>query len=133
MLAQLAGDLEHPAVERTLNADTGGNVDQDLHASKAPEFGFHRRRSVFIGCGVRLSADEARELLEQVVESEEIPDALEVLLWFGFLGVAEGHSGDPRYAFEWRHDVKKLLVPIQRNSGHFVVHPAFRASLGCVE
>jgi hypothetical protein len=48
MLAQLAGDLEHPAVERTLNADTGGNVDQDLHASKAPEFGFYRRRSVFI-------------------------------------------------------------------------------------
>ena len=85
----------------------------------------------FIGCNEILTEEEASlHLMEGGLAEDKIHDALELIAWFGFLGVQRGNN-DPQYSFEVRYDLKKLLSPIRQGSGHFVVHPAFRTALGC--
>jgi hypothetical protein len=56
-------------------------------------------------------------------------DLLEVLLWFGFLGVHEFDAEEPVYAYQVRYNIEKLLTPVRRGRADFVIHPAFRKAL----
>ena len=37
----------------------------------------------------------------------------------------------PRFAYEMRYDMNKLLSPVDRFGAMFVIHPAFRSALEC--
>jgi hypothetical protein len=79
----------------------------------------------FLGCKIRLRRDEA---LAYARGDERL---VELLVWFGFLGVQELRQPDPRFAYEMRYNVAKLMAPVMQGKGVFVVHPAFRCALEC--
>jgi hypothetical protein len=87
----------------------------------------------FVGCKIRLAANEVRRMLGDTVEPSGLDDAIRILVWFGFLGVTHTSIAEPRFAFESQYDLNKLLVPIDRGNGYFVVHPAYRRALGCAD
>jgi hypothetical protein len=56
---------------------------------------------------------------------------LELLVWFGFLGVQEQRQSEPTFSYQVRYNVAKLLAPTSQGKAVFVIHPAFRKALGC--
>lgn len=77
----------------------------------------------FLGCNVHLSKDEA------LMHARGDERLLEMLVWFGFLGVQESRQAEPRFSYEVRYNVTKLMAPAMQNKGVFVIHPAFRSAL----
>jgi hypothetical protein len=77
---------------------------------------------------------EQEDLLERLANTglaaESISDVVEVLVWFGFLGVRSKDDGREQYSYDVRYNVRRLLGRVDRGSARFVVHPAFRAALG---
>jgi hypothetical protein len=61
---------------------------------------------------------------------DQVPQALELLLWFGFLGARDGTTGAESYSHEVRFNLRRLSYPVEQGSADLVVHPAFRAALG---
>ncbi|HWX08684.1 MAG TPA: hypothetical protein VNY33_01800, partial [Gaiellaceae bacterium] len=82
----------------------------------------------FHGMRPKLSyADVVGLLLNAGIRDEHIDDTLDILLWFGFLGVAT--DADELYS----HTVQFNMMRLRRLAGQqspFVIHPAFRAGLG---
>jgi hypothetical protein len=86
----------------------------------------------FIGSETVLSDDGLRSKLEAAkIRDSDTASIIELLLWFGFLGVL-GASSDERYAYQFQYGVGRMLheahLPIR-----YVIHPAFRQALGCNE
>lgn len=83
----------------------------------------------FHGSSGILSAKEVSETLNRGnVAPENMDDAVELLLWFGFLGVQVG-GGDPMYSHTVHFTMRRLTHPIESGTGRFTVHPAFRRAL----
>jgi hypothetical protein len=77
----------------------------------------------------RLTKEQVSDLLTQG-NSEHTPDQLiNLLLWFGFLGIQESGQDDATYSYQVRYNIEKLLTPISRGRASFVIHPAFRKAL----
>ena len=73
---------------------------------------------------------QLQEMIEQAgLFSEEARALVELLLWFGFLGVQAAPGDEPQFAYEVRYNVRKLVAPINAGTGNYVVHPAFRSAL----
>ena len=86
----------------------------------------------FLGCPERMTRDKVCEYLRHAgFPSENLDEPLKLLVWFGFLGVEDQKTGEPRYAYQFGHDINKLLVPLGKNAGTFVIHPVFRKALEC--
>lgn len=82
---------------------------------------------VFHGMRPRLSyAEVGALLLEAGIPDEQLHDALDILLWFGFIGVATEN------AELYSHTVQYNIVRLRKLAAQapFVIHPAFRAGLG---
>ena len=87
----------------------------------------------FLGCASHLTKDEvAKVLLESGFLPESSEQALKLLVWFGFLGVQDSGSDRPKFAYEVRHNIDKLLSPIKHGGCYLVVHPAFHRALECI-
>ena len=96
---------------------------------EAPEFLY-----TFLNCKTRLSNEEVAKLLsEGGVPDERLADGINLLAWFGFLGVQSDSNAAARYAYQMRYDMQKLMTPIKRGASVFVVHPAFRQALECID
>lgn len=79
------------------------------------------------------SLDEEQALAciaESMGGSAEKGDMLELLLWFGFLGIEDVKSGKQTYSYQVRYNIEKLRTPVRRAHARYVVHPAFHAALG---
>jgi hypothetical protein len=76
----------------------------------------------------RLSYAEVASLMRDGA-GIDIDAVIELLVWFGFLGVTEHGEEDPRYSYQVRYNVEKLLTPIRRGTAEFTVHPAYRRAL----
>jgi hypothetical protein len=89
----------------------------------------------FLGCEVRMRKEAVVALLRgSTLSDAQYDDAIRLLAWFGFLGVEEGLAGVTRFSYDIGYDMVKLLRPIEKGSGaRFVVHPAFRSALECLE
>ncbi len=83
----------------------------------------------FIGSNVVIGDEELRAMLATIVTSMAIEKAINLLLWFCFIGVITA-NGDECFAFQYQYGVKRMLQdgtsPIR-----YCIHPAFRLSLGC--
>lgn len=82
---------------------------------------------VFHGMRPRLSyADVVGLLLDSGVADERLDEALDILLWFGFIGVATED------AELYSHTVQYNIVRLRKLASQcpLVIHPAFRAGLG---
>ena len=88
----------------------------------------------FLRCSSRLSRDALYGIVDgSGLLSGDVETLVELLLWFGFLGVQAEPNTEPEFAYEVRYNVKKLIAPISDGSGNYVVHPAFRRALQCRE
>lgn len=81
----------------------------------------------------RLTKDEALKVLSETKREQPASALMELLIWFGFLGVQEIGQEEPVYSYEVRYNVQKLLVPLERGRATLIIHPAFRKALQTVE
>ena len=83
----------------------------------------------FIGSKVFLSKVDVLAFLETAKVPKEARDkALDLLLWFGFLGVLVSGE-EERYSYQFQHDAKKMQSGVKDSA--YCIHPAFRRALGC--
>jgi hypothetical protein len=75
------------------------------------------------------SSDLASRISLSGVPEEEHQAIVELLLWYGFLGVRDNGSQEEQYSFEIRYNLRRLANAITTGRGKYVVHPAFRAAL----
>lgn len=83
----------------------------------------------FIGAKSTISQEEILNRLKEVgVDSSEYEKVLELLLWFGFLGLC-ADSDTERYSYQYQHNLKvmKAGMPLPYT---YCIHPAFRQHLG---
>ncbi len=83
----------------------------------------------FIGCTTVLSLVEAgNKLLEAGVPESEFREVIELLLWFGVLGIYVNED-EERYSYQFEHDPRLMRAGLTNYA--YCVHPAFRPALGC--
>jgi hypothetical protein len=83
---------------------------------------------VFIGANSILSKSEVgTRLLEVSVNANEQSVILDLLLWFGFLGI-HVHPDEERYSYQYKHDLKRLKSGLPAQYG-YSIHPSFRSAL----
>jgi len=84
----------------------------------------------FVRLNSEISSLEVYRILEEEgLDKENIEKALDMLLWFGFLGVAGSRGGPDTYSYSVQYNTKRLRRPIERSESMFTVHPAFRQAL----
>ena len=82
----------------------------------------------FISAPSILSLAQVQQRLRETgVPVEDFESVIQLLLWFGFLGIYV-HEDDERYAHMFEHNIKRMQSGLQGFA--YTVHPAFRASLG---
>jgi hypothetical protein len=83
----------------------------------------------FIGCTTVLSLVEAgNKLLEAGIPESEFREVIELLLWFGVLGIYVNED-EERYSYQFEHDPRLMRAGLTKYA--YCVHPAFRPALGC--
>jgi hypothetical protein len=83
----------------------------------------------FIGSTVVLSKQEVlKRLKEGGVKDDQIEYVLDLLLWFGILGIFLDDE-EERYSYEYNHDPVMLTAGVPHFG--YCIHPVFRTALGC--
>lgn len=78
----------------------------------------------------RMDEEEARlRLMVAGIKDEHARTALELLIWFGFFGVAAAGMKEPKFAYEVQGNMRRLLFPLEMQDAVLVAHPAFHAAL----
>jgi hypothetical protein len=60
----------------------------------------------------------------------DVDETIDLLLWYGFLGVRLSASGDEEYSYDVRYNIRRLRHLVETGKATLVVHPAFRTALG---
>jgi len=82
----------------------------------------------FLNSKSRLNYQEIANLITPHLDSsEDVDEAINLLVWFGFLGVALA-SDKTRYSYEIQYNIRKLNIS---SNTVFIIHPCFRAALEC--
>jgi hypothetical protein len=98
-------------------------IDDTLPQFSEAVYAFH-------GASQTLSRSEVEGSLGRAgVSDEEMDRAIELLLWYGFLGVCMHATKDSQFSYEVRYNLRRLEHAIESGQGVFTVHPAFRAAL----
>ncbi len=85
----------------------------------------------FIECPIVLSRADVEERLKTAdVSPEKMQSVIDLLLWFGFLGIVV-YPDEERYSYQFQHDLKRMRGGLQEFS--YCIQPGFRAALGCRE
>jgi len=89
---------------------------------KYPDIIYH-----FVGQNSIVAAAELETILKNAgVQTQDIKEVTELLLWYGFLGVKR-NVDEEVYCYQEGNDIKKLIAI--RGTGPYVIHPAFRVAL----
>jgi len=84
----------------------------------------------FYGADVLMDIEDVRGHLSSAGLAEEsIESALQMLFWFGFLGIRNAVSGEEEFAYGVQFNLRKLLHPATQRRAKVVVHKAFRPAL----
>ena len=82
----------------------------------------------FIGSSIVLSrTDLETRLSEASVLPEEISHVVDILLWFGVIGIYLDDE-EERYSYQYEHNSNMLLAGLDHYA--YCIHPAFRTALG---
>jgi hypothetical protein len=85
----------------------------------------------FIGSNTVLSRADATKRLEDAgIQQAQISYALEILLWFGVIGIYIDDD-EERYSYQFEHDTSLLTAGVSHYA--YCIHPAFRMALGCTD
>ena len=86
----------------------------------------------FIGSPVTMSRSVLESRVREMgVSAEKIGEAIDILLWFGFFGIVDA-EGEEKYAHMYQYGIKRMLREVGEKTP-FVIHPAFRSVLACVQ
>lgn len=132
---QVAVDRGHTQIlaDDILQAEAG--YSQDLLLALAFEIEDTNRAASDVLWGFEyapktLDAEEvAMRLATSGIGASEHQAIIDLLLWYGFLGVRDLSSHEDQYSFEIRYNIRRLSNAIATGRGRYVVHPAFRAAL----
>jgi hypothetical protein len=85
----------------------------------------------FLGQSARLTADDIDRLLGTIFEADARRKIVDVLLWYGVLGVVRP-SGEVAFIYSVNYDIKRLIgiidsVPSEKRS--FFINPALWSGL----
>lgn len=114
--------------ERTYSADALVDISLEMKDVK-PEY--DNVPYAFIGAPVIMSKQLVQgKLIESGIPSAETDRVLDLLVWFGVLGV---HLSDEeeRYSYQFEHDPKRMMTGLVNFA--YCVHPAFRVALGTTQ
>jgi hypothetical protein len=85
----------------------------------------------FIGMGSSIPQQELELTIVQAgVGKEKTSKVIELLLWFGFIGL-QIYPDEERYGYQFQHNIQKMRSGA--SSSLYCIHPAFRKALGCTE
>jgi hypothetical protein len=105
------------------------NATQYEIADTRPEF--RELLDAFFESSLTLSHSElCQKLLCAGVDESAITEAIELLVWFGVLGVCRGDPSDAKYAYDVAYNLRRLLHNVKDGRDVFVIHPGFRSALG---
>jgi hypothetical protein len=130
------------AVNRGHDRVTEADIEQAEHAYSEDAFVdiTHELKDVnprysdvpysFVGAPETLSRrDIEGRVREAGVPADEFDAVIDLLLWFGFLGVYAS-ADEERYSYQFQYDLKKLHSGLRQHA--YSIHPSFRSALGCV-
>ena len=84
----------------------------------------------FQGAPKTMSVQDVGERLAQAgVPEAEVARGVELLLWYGFLGIERSSDGTDQYAYTVHYNISRLMHIVQTGDGRCIVHPAFRDAL----
>jgi hypothetical protein len=137
--SQVAADRGHEKImdEDIKQAEIGYSEDMLLNLSFEIDDTWPQFSEVvyaFHGAGRVLPREEVEERLQQAdIPKEDIARVIELLLWYGFLGVRMNTTNENQFSFEVRYNLRRLEHAIEIDQGVFTVHPAFCAALSIGE
>ena len=86
----------------------------------------------FVGSSVALRPDEVnRKLLDFGVTEDQVQHVIDILMWFGFLGV-QVNSDDPRFIYSFNYQLKLMQAHLKSGVGKGLmlsINPAFWTGL----
>jgi hypothetical protein len=119
-------ELDIIDAERSYSADALVDISLELK-DVAPAY--DNVPYAFIGARVTLSRAEVEQKLREIdIRNEEIARVIELLLWFGVLGIYVSED-DERYSYLYEHDPRRMTAGLRNFA--YCIHPAFRVALGC--
>ena len=87
----------------------------------------------FISCQRRLSEENAKRLLLEIGANEEhVGEIIELLLWYGFLGIVHS-TGEEKYIYTVHHNMallKGMRMRLRQVGVTYCINPAFWPALG---
>jgi hypothetical protein len=114
--------------ERTYSADALVDISLEMKDVK-PEY--DNVPYAFIGAPMIMSKQLVQEkLIEAGIPADSVERVLDLLVWFGVLGVYLGDD-EERYSYQFEHDPKRMMTGLKNFA--YCVHPAFRVALGTVQ
>jgi len=88
----------------------------------------------FQGQNSRLSKDDlSLILMEAGLKNNEINKAIDSLLWFSFLGIADTNKNEDRFSHQVMYSLEKLksyMSSRESSASIYTIHPGFRKALG---
>ncbi len=112
--------------ERSYSADALVDISLEMKDVK-PEY--DNVPYAFIGARVILSrTDVEQKLREAGVKDDEVERVVDLLLWFGVLGIYISED-EERYSYQYEHDPRRMSAGVKHFA--YCIHPAFRVALGC--
>ena len=86
----------------------------------------------FIGSTITMATDILEAKVREIgVPADKVKQAITILLWFGFFGIVDA-EGEEKYAHMYQYGVKRMLREVGQLT-LFVIHPAFRSVLACIQ
>jgi len=133
--SQVAVDRGHPKIstDDIKQAEVGYSEDMLLNLSYEIDDTwpmFSEAVYVFHGAPEAMGRADVESRLRQAgIRDDDMAKAVELLLWYGFLGVRMNATNETQFSFEVRYNLRRLQHAIEIGQGMFTVHPAFRPAL----
>ena len=121
------GDILH--AEKSHSEDSLVDITLELR-DVSPQFA--EVPYAFIEAKAVLSRDELAGRISEVgIGADQINVAIELLLWFGFIGIYL-YPEEERYSYQFQHNLKRMQSGLSQGFS-YCIHPAFRVALDCAD
>lgn len=84
----------------------------------------------FIGCNSKINDEEARSLIKEYLNKDDVDDVIELLLWYGFFGIYINEN-EIKYIYNLNYNMQLLKGLIRRIDTKLIfnINPAFWEAL----
>ena len=85
----------------------------------------------FYGYYSKYHLDEMTAIINQsgMHDTEKVTQLIDILLWYGFLGVEDTEGRAPKFSYLTSYNLHKLMLSVTRDNAQFIIHPAYHKAL----